>query len=81
MDGRREAIEAALAPVREAFNVLDGDLTLDEVRGAIRKLHTATEQAGDDLREIKLADLPTRTGRRPAVVSALSFPFTGRDRR
>jgi hypothetical protein len=58
LDEQHEAIEAALKPVREAFRALDGDLTLDEVRVAIRKLHTATEQADDDLREVKLADLP-----------------------
>jgi hypothetical protein len=58
MDEQQEAIEAALKPVREAFHTLDGDLTLDEVRVAIRKLHTATEQADDDLREIELADVP-----------------------
>jgi hypothetical protein len=58
MDEQHEAIEAALAPVRDAFHALDSARTLDEVRVAIRKLHTATEQADDDLREIKLADLP-----------------------
>jgi hypothetical protein len=58
MDEPQQAIEAALKPVREAFHALDGDLTLDEVRVAIRRLHTATEQADDDLREIKLAELP-----------------------
>jgi hypothetical protein len=57
MSTQHEAIEAALKPVREAFHALDGDLTLDEARVAIRRLHTATEQADDDLREIKLADL------------------------
>ncbi|MEV1001008.1 hypothetical protein [Nonomuraea sp. NPDC050202] len=58
MDEHQGAIEAALAPVREAFHALDGDLTLDELRVAIRRLHTAAEQADDDLREIKLADQP-----------------------
>ncbi|MDP4505112.1 hypothetical protein [Nonomuraea turcica] len=58
MDEQHEAIEAVLKPVREAFRALDGHLTLDEARVAIRKLHTATEQADDDLREIKLAALP-----------------------
>ncbi|GAA4929300.1 hypothetical protein HD597_004339 [Nonomuraea thailandensis] len=58
MDEQHGAIEAALAPVREAFGALDADLTLDELRVAVRRLHTATEQADDDLREIKLADQP-----------------------
>jgi hypothetical protein len=58
MDEQQEAIEAALKPVREAFHALDGDLTLDEVLVAIRKLYTATEQADDDLHELKLVDLP-----------------------
>ncbi|MFI7709209.1 hypothetical protein [Nonomuraea sp. NPDC049480] len=58
MDEQHEAIEAALKPVREAFHALDGARTLNDVRVAIRKLHTAAEQADDDLREIKLADLP-----------------------
>ena len=61
MDEQQEAIEAALKPVREAFHGLGGELTLEEMRVAIRKLHTATEQADDDLREIELADLPRFT--------------------
>jgi ribosome maturation protein Sdo1 len=57
MEEPQQAIEAALTPVREPFHALDGDLTLDEVRVAISRLHTATEQADDDLREIKFVDL------------------------
>jgi hypothetical protein len=58
MDEHQEAIEAALKPVREAFHALDDTLTLDDARLAIRRLHTAIEQADDDLREIKLEDVP-----------------------
>ncbi|WP_433444532.1 hypothetical protein [Nonomuraea sp. CA-141351] len=58
MDEPQQAIEAALKPVREAFRALGDDLTLDEVRVAIRRLRTATEQADDELREIWLTGLP-----------------------